>query len=81
MSVSTIITSHINFSPEQHDLLIFAPPAACYLYYCISHHKIEGLLKIREVGTLLNEQTSYIDCRWVTIFRNIQTTFSVGLWR
>jgi len=39
-----------------------------------SHHKIEELLnKTIEVGTLLTEQASYIDCCWVTMLRNILT--------
>jgi len=33
------------------------------------------------MGTLLNEQASYIDCCRVTILRNILTSFSIGLWR
>jgi len=33
------------------------------------------------VGILLTERASYIDCHWVTMFRNILTPFSVGLWR
>jgi len=33
------------------------------------------------VGTLLTEQALYIDCRWVTVLRNIRTPFSIGLWR
>jgi len=34
-----------------------------------------------EVGTLLNKQALYIDCRWATMLRNILTPFSFGLWR
>jgi len=37
--------------------------------------------KIKAVGTLLNEQASYIDCHWVTMFRNIPNPISVGLLR
>jgi len=63
--------------------LIVAPSVACYLYYShTSYHKIKGLLKkIIAVGILLTEQPSYIDCHCVTMFRNILTPFSTGLWR
>ena len=44
-----------------------------------SHHKIKGLLRIIDVGTLLPEQASYIDLRWVTMLGNVLTPFSVGL--
>ena len=49
---------------------------------CTSYHKIKWLLnKIIELGTLITEQASYIDCHWETTLRNIMTPFSVGLWR
>jgi len=38
------------------------------------------LKKIIAVGNLLTEQVSYIDCHWVTMFRNVLAPFSTGLW-
>jgi len=63
--------------------MIFAPSAACYLYYSqyFPPQNKRVVKKTTEAGTLLNEQASYTNCRWVTMLKNILTPLCVGLWR